>query len=45
MAGRFDGLRDMEWQLLADMFPPAPPRRSRATAPFPPGKGGGEGIA
>ena len=29
MAGRFDGLNDMEWQLFADIFPPAPPRRSR----------------
>jgi transposase len=29
MAGRFNGLRAMAWQLLADIFPPAPPRRSR----------------
>jgi transposase len=29
MAGRFDGLSDLEWQLFADIFPPAPPRRSR----------------
>jgi transposase len=29
MAGRFDGLSDMEWQLFADIFPPAPSRRSR----------------
>jgi len=29
MAGRFDGLSDIEWQLVADIFPPAPPPRSR----------------
>ena len=29
MAGRFDGLRDLEWQLFADIFPPSPPRRGR----------------
>ena len=29
MAGRFDGLSDLEWQLLADLFPPPPLRRGR----------------
>jgi transposase len=29
MAGRFDWLSDLAWHLLADMFPPAPPRRGR----------------
>jgi hypothetical protein len=29
MAGRFDGLSDMEWQLFADIFPTPPPRRGR----------------
>lgn len=29
MAGRFNGLSDLEWQRVAEMFPPAPPRRSR----------------
>jgi len=29
MAGRFDGLRDVAWQLFADMFPSPPPRRGR----------------
>jgi transposase len=29
MAGRFDGLSDLEWQLFMDIFPPAPPRRGR----------------
>jgi hypothetical protein len=29
MAGRFDGLSDVEWPLFADIFPPAPPRRGR----------------
>jgi transposase len=29
MAGRFDGLSDLEWQLFADILPPPPPRRGR----------------
>lgn len=29
MAGRFEGLSDLEWQLFADIFPPAPPQRGR----------------
>jgi transposase len=29
MAGRYDGLSDLEWQLFADMFPPARPRLGR----------------
>ena len=36
MAGRFDGLSDIEWQLFADIFPPAPLRRSRGDAPYAP---------
>src|SRR2546428_14152764 len=27
MAGRFEGLSDLEWRLFEDIFPPAPPRR------------------
>jgi transposase len=29
MAGRFDGLSDLAWQLFADIFPPPPLRRGR----------------
>ena len=29
MAGTFDGLSDLEWKLFADVFPPAPTKRSR----------------
>src|SRR4051812_1290940 len=29
MAGRFEGLSDLEWRLFADVFPPAPPKRGR----------------
>jgi transposase len=29
MAGRFEGLRDLEWHLFADVFPPAPLKRGR----------------
>src|SRR4029453_8574884 len=29
MAGRFEGLRDLEWQLFVDLFPPEPPTRGR----------------
>jgi len=25
MAGRFEGLSDLEWRLFEDVFPPAPP--------------------
>ena len=36
MAGRFDGLSDLEWRLFEDIFPPIPPKRSRGMphAPF-----------
>lgn len=36
MAGRLEGLSDLEWRLFEDVFPPAPPRRSRGMphAPF-----------
>jgi transposase len=27
MAGTFEGLRDLEWKLFADIFPPAPTKR------------------
>jgi hypothetical protein len=27
MAGRFEGLSDLEWQLFADVFPPEPTQR------------------
>jgi transposase len=29
MAGRFEGLSDLEWNLFADIFPPEPPARGR----------------
>jgi hypothetical protein len=29
MAGRFEGVSDLEWRLLEDVFPPAPPKRGR----------------
>ncbi len=35
MAGRFEGLSDLEWQLLADIFPPAPPQRGRGMPHIP----------
>src|SRR5215471_14614553 len=36
MAGRFEGLSDLEWRLFEDLFPPAPPKRGRGMphAPF-----------
>src|ERR671936_424163 len=36
MAGRFEGLSDLEWRLFEDVFPPAPPQRGRGMphAPF-----------
>src|SRR2546423_13416212 len=36
MAGRFEGLSDLEWRLFEDVFPPAPPKRGRGMphAPF-----------
>src|ERR671928_812825 len=36
MAGRFDGVSDLEWRLFEDVFPPAPPKRGRGMphAPF-----------
>ena len=36
MAGRFEGVSDLEWRLFADVFPPAPPKRGRGMphAPF-----------
>jgi hypothetical protein len=32
MAGRFDGVSDLEWQLFADIFPTPPPRQVSAMA-------------
>jgi hypothetical protein len=29
MAGRFEGVSDLEWRLFADIVPPAPPKRGR----------------
>jgi transposase len=36
MAGRFEGVNDLEWRLFEDVFPPAPPKRGRGMphAPF-----------
>jgi hypothetical protein len=36
MAGRFEGVSDLEWRLFEDVFPPAPPKRRRGMphAPF-----------
>ena len=36
MAGRFEGVSDLEWRLFEDVFPPAPPKRGRGMphAPF-----------
>ena len=36
MAGRFEGLSDLEWRLFEDVFPPAPQKRGRGMphAPF-----------
>jgi Putative transposase of IS4/5 family (DUF4096) len=36
MAGRFEGLSDLEWRLFEDIFPPVPPKRGRGMphAPF-----------
>ena len=36
MAGRFEGVSDLEWRLFEDIFPLAPPKRGRGMphAPF-----------
>jgi transposase len=36
MAGRFEGVSDLEWRLFEDVFPPAPQKRGRGMphAPF-----------
>jgi len=36
MAGRFEGVSDLEWRLFEDIMPPAPPKRGRGMphAPF-----------
>ena len=36
MAGRFEGLSDLEWRLFEDIFPPVPQKRGRGMphAPF-----------
>jgi transposase len=35
MAGRFEGLSDLEWKLFEDIFPPAPAKRGRGMPPTP----------
>ena len=35
MAGRFEGVSDLEWRLFEDVFPPAPPKRRRGMLPAP----------
>ena len=35
MAGRFEGLSDLAWQLFADIFPPEPRQRRRGMPPTP----------
>ena len=35
MAGRFEGLSDLEWQLFADILPPPPMQRGRGMPPTP----------
>jgi transposase len=35
MAGRFEGLSDLEWHLFADLFPPEPTHRGRGMPPAP----------
>ena len=35
MAGRFEGLSDLEWKLFKDIFPKAPKKRSRGMPPVP----------
>jgi len=35
MAGTFEGLSDLEWQLFADIFPPEPTKRGRGMPPTP----------
>ena len=35
MAGRFDGLSDLEWKLFEDLFPAPPAKRNRGKQPTP----------
>lgn len=35
MAGRFEGLNDLEWKLFEDIFPETPKKRSRGMPPVP----------
>ena len=35
MAGRFEGLSDLEWKLFEDIFPEKPQKRSRGMPPVP----------
>jgi len=35
MAGRFEGLSDLEWLLFADVFPPPPKKLGRGRPPTP----------
>jgi len=34
MAGRFEGLSDLEWKLFNDIFPPEPEKRSSWNAAY-----------
>ena len=38
MAGRFEGLSELEWRLFEDIFPPEPEKRSRGMPKTPFGK-------
>jgi transposase len=35
MAGRFEGLSDLEWKLFEDIFPETPKKRARGMPPVP----------
>ena len=35
MAGRFEGLSDLEWKLFEDVFPETPKKRGRGMPPVP----------
>ena len=35
MAGRFEGLSDLEWKLFEDVFPKTPKKRGRGMPPVP----------
>ena len=35
MAGRFEGLNDLEWKLFEDIFPETPKKRGKGMPPVP----------